>query len=480
MLIDGEWVEAADGGAFDVVNPATEEVFARAALATEADVAGAVDAADRAFAGWSRLSPAQRAAYLCDAADLVVERHEEIGRLMTQEQGKPLQEAQGEVLRSADTLRYYAEEGQRAYGRIIAGAGPQDESRVVYEPVGPAAGISPWNYPVSLLAYKVGAALAAGCTLVAKPPSLTPLSPLAFLRCLTDADLPPGVVNAVTGPGTTVGRQLIADPRIKKVAFTGSTEAGRQVLADCAKHMKKVALELGGHCPLIVCADADIESALSSTMSRKWRNAGQICIAVNRVYVQREVHDEFVERFVEATRKVVIGNGLERVPCNMGPMADADGLAKTQRHVADALAKGAALACGGKRPDGEEFARGYFYEPTILTNVTHDMLVMTEETFGPVVGIMAFGSLDEAISLANDTPYGLAAYAFTRDLDDADRLCRELQAGNVAINTPNAGALNAPYGGWKASGMGHEHGPEGLHEYLRPKHVRVVYPNRGN
>lgn len=478
MLIAGEWVEAADGGVMDVVNPATEEVFAQVPRATPQDVARAVEAADAAFSGWAKLSPAQRGECLRAGGELVAARAEEIGRTMTEEQGKPLLEAQGEVKKAARILRYYAEEGERVYGRIVPNVEADTESRVIYQPVGPAAAISPWNYPVELLAWKVGAALAAGCTMIAKPPSLTPLSPLLFLQCLTDAGMPSGVVSGVTGPGEVVGRLLIASPLVKKVAFTGSTEVGRQVLADCAAHLKKVSLELGGHCPMLVCRDCDLEAAVRAAVRRSFRNMGQICIAINRIYVHRDVHDVFLERFVEATGKLLIGNGLTRTPCDLGPMASREGVEKAERHIADAVEKGASIACGGRRPEGEEFRKGFFFEPTILAGVNHEMLVMREETFGPVVGVMSFEALDEAIALANDTPYGLASYAFTNDLNEADRLCRELRAGNVAINNPDAGVVNAPYGGWGESGMGLEHGPEGLYEYLKVKHVRVRFSGR--
>ena len=478
MLIDGQWAEAADGGTLDVADPATEEVFAQVARATAADVSRAIEAADSAFAGWSKLSPTERGSYLRKASDLVMQHHQEIGRVMTEEQGKPLAEAQGEVRKGSDILRYYAEEGERVYGRIIANAEAAIESRVIYQPVGPCAAISPWNYPVELLAWKVGGALAAGCTIVAKPPSLTPLSPLLFLECVVEAGVPAGVVNACVGAGKVVGRQLLKDPAIKKVAFTGSTQVGRSILSDCAPLLKKVSLELGGHCPLIVCRDCDLNGAVKGAVRRSFRNMGQICIAINRIYVAREVLDAFLTMFVADTGKLVIGNGLTKVPCDLGPMANQEGVEKARNHIDDALGKGARLCCGGDKPAGEEFKKGFFFEPTILTDVNHEMLVMTEETFGPVVGVMPFDTLDEAIDLANDTPYGLASCAYTNSLDEADRLSRELQAGNVAINNTDAGVINAPYGGWKESGHGYEHGPEGLYEYLRAKHVRTRYLNR--
>lgn len=479
LLIDGQWVEASDGATEEIQNPATGKTIALASVATAEDIKNAIDAAQSAFPAWAGLSPAERGDHLRAAAEKVMERHQEIGALLTEEQGKPLLEAQGEVKKAALSLRYYAEEGERVYGRIIANAERDIESRVIYQAIGPAAAITPWNYPVELLAWKICGALAAGCTMVTKPPSLTPLSPFAFMQCMVDAGLPAGVLNAVNGPGRMVGKHLIANPIIKKVAFTGSTEVGRSIAIDCAPHLKKVSLELGGHCPMIVSRNCDLEAAVEGAARRSFRNMGQICIAINRIYADREIHDLFVERLVAAAGKLKIGNGLLTVPCDLGCMANAEGLAKTRKHIADALEKGAGLACGGRKPAGEEFANGYFFEPTILTGVDHQMKVMTEETFGPVVGVMPFDTLDQAIALANDTPYGLAAYGFTDNLDEADKLAREIVSGNVAINNVDAGVMNAPYGGWKDSGQGHEHGPEGLFEYLQAKHVRVRYLHSG-
>jgi len=358
---------------------------------------------------------------------------------------------------------------------MIANAQADIESRVIYEPLGPVAAISPWNYPIELVAWKIAAALASGCTIVVKPPSLTPVSPLLFIKCLDNAGIPAGVINVCPGPGSKVGRELIENNLIKKVAFTGSTEVGKNIIKDCAANMKKVSLELGGHCPLIVHKDCDIGEAVKGATRRSFRNMGQICIAINRIYVHREVFDEFLNKFVEAVNKLEIGDGLKKVPCDLGPMANKEGVEKTQKHIQDALQNGAKLACGGKRPEGKEFSKGYFFQPTILTDVNHDMLVMKDLPFGRVVGVMSFDSLEQAIELANDTPYGLAGYAFTTGLDNAQRLCRELKSGNVAINNVDAGVINAPYGGWKDSGQGYEHGPEGLYEYLKAKHLRIRF-----
>jgi succinate-semialdehyde dehydrogenase/glutarate-semialdehyde dehydrogenase len=474
MLIGGKWVRSKNGDVMEVVNPAAGEVFAEVPLAGKSDVEDAINAADSVFSSWSRMTPFERGKYLRKASELVLKRSEDIARLLTMEQGKPLAEAEGEVIKGASILRYYAEEGERIYGRIIANEEPGTGSMVIYQPIGVAAAISPWNYPIELLAWKVGAALAAGCTLVAKLPSETPLSPLAFIKCLADAGLPDCVLNAVTGPGAVIGPVLIGSPVVKKIAFTGSTEVGREVLKGSAETLKKVSLELGGSLPMIVCKDCNLDAAVSGAVRRSFRNMGQICIAVNRIYVDFEIYEEFVERFAKATEKLVIGNGLTD-KCDLGPMCTPAGVEKTISHIQDAVEKGAKVVCGGKRPEGAKFEKGYFFEPTILRDVNHNMLVMREETFGPLAGVMPFGTLDEAVELANDTRYGLAAIVFTQDISTAKRLCRDIAAGNIAVNNVDAGVINAPYGGWKDSGFGFEHGPEGLYEYLHAKHIRIRY-----
>ncbi len=475
ILINGQWRDSSSGDYIEVIDPATEEAFARVPAATLDEVNRALDAAKRAFPPWSRLSPDQRAAYLWRASRVLEERKETVGRVLTREQGKPLMEAIGEVNKAVEMLQYYAEEGKRAYGKVIANADPHDQSLVVKQPVGVVAALSPWNYPVELTGWKAAAALAAGCTIVAKPPSLTPLSPLQYWRCLFDAGLPPGVINVVTGSGGKVGRELVRSPISQKIAFTGSLEVGKEIQADCKDSIKKISLELGGQCPLIVCRNCDLSSAVKGAVRRSFRNMGQICIAINRIYVDAAVYEAFLEHFAQETASLTIGNGIERPGCDLGPMASLEGLEKSKGHVKDALSKGARLIHGGKRPEGVEFERGFFFEPTILADTHHGMLVMTQETFGPVVGVMPFQTLDEAIGLANDTPYGLAAYAFTNDLHQMNKLSRELEAGSVAINNVDAGIMNAPYGGWKESGIGYEHGHEGLEEYLLLKHVRVRY-----
>ncbi len=472
MLIGGEWTKGTKGEKLEVRNPATGEIFAAVPAASENDVGKAVDSADEAFKNWSRLTPFQRGAYLRKAADNILKNADEIARLMTSEQGKPVGEALGEVKKGAGILAYYAEEGERIFGRIIPTSEPGIESRVIYQPVGVAAAISPWNYPIELLAWKLGGALASGCTVVCKLPSQTPISPISFIKCIIDTGIPKGVINVLTGPGSKLGPLLAHNSKVKKVAFTGSTAVGKQVLADCAGTLKRVSLELGGSLPMIVCKDCDIDAAVAGAVRRSFRNMGQICIAINRIYVDKDIYTVFLEKIKKATEELTIGNGLVD-DCDLGPMCTKEGLETVQRHIIDGTKKGARLLCGGKKPEGTKYEKGYFFEPTILADANHNMLVMQQETFGPLIGVMKFDNTEQAIKLANDTPYGLAAIVYTNSLKLAEKFSREIDAGNIAINNPDAGVINAPYGGWKQSGFGHEHGSEGLYEYLNIKHIRI-------
>lgn len=479
MLINGKWVDSESGRYTDVIDPATEQIFARVPSATSSEVDQALEAAQKAFPSWGSLSPEQRGVFLWRASTLLEERKERIGRLMTREQGKPLREAVGEIEKAVEMLRYYAEEGKRAYGTIVPNADPSDQSFVVKQPIGVVAALSAWNYPVELIGWKAAAALAAGCTMVAKPASQTPLSPLEYWRCLVDAGIPAGVINCVTGSGATVGRHLVASRIPQKIAFTGSLEVGLDILNQAKGMVRKISLELGGQCPLIVSRNCDLAAAVKGSVRRSFRNMGQICIAINRIYVHESIHDEFLRLFADQTEKLTIGNGLQKPDADLGPMASLDGLRKTLLHIEDALSKGARLVCGGKKPEGPEFAKGYFFRPTILADANHRMLVMTEETFGPVVGVMAFRSISEAVELANATPYGLAAYLYTNDLHEMEKISKALQAGSVAVNNVDAGIMNVAYGGWKQSGIGREHGHEGLEEYLQLKHIRVRFREPG-
>jgi len=470
MLINGERVPSLSGRFQTVYDPANQEPVAGVPVGSRQDAVLALQAASRAFPVWAATPAQKRAEILHDSADMVRERAEEIAHLLTREQGKPLKNARSEVRSSADVLDYYAEEGKRSFGEWIVAQ--QSRSIVIYQPVGVAALITPWNYPVDLLAWKVAPALASGCTFVAKPPSQAPLAASEFIRAVNDAGLPPGAANVVQGPGTEVGAELVENPLSRKIAFTGETGTGRWIMARAAMHIKRVSLELGGQSPLIVCPDADLEAAAAAAVQRAFSNMGQICIGINRIYVAREVAEEFTERLVELTERLRIGPGLNP-DVDLGPMFSSSQREKTKEHVADALARGARLLCGGSEPEGEAFQKGFFYLPTVLDNADNSMKVMREETFGPVAPICSFGSLDEAIRLANDTEYGLAAYLFTRDLKTAIYASERLEAGGIGVNVNNVVDMRAPFGGWKQSGLGRELGPWGLKAYLETKHIRL-------
>lgn len=472
-LIGGQWRPSQPGEWIEVENPVNRTMIGRVPKAGEADARAALEAADRAFPEWAALTPFDRATYLRKAAALVKERRDHLARLLTLEQGKPLRDAEKEIDDAAKTLEFFAEEAPRVRGEVIPNQPASARSLVIKQPIGVAVGISPWNYPVSLLAWKVGPALAAGCTFVGKPSSETPLAAIEFVRCLHDAGLPPGVVNVVTGPGSTVGKELVENPISKKVAVTGSTATGRSIMASASHHLKKISLELGGHSPLIVCEDANFEKAVAHGVYRGFRNMGQVCNSVNRIFVHRSLYEKYLEAAVRETAKLTIGDGLAEPDVDLGPMLNQAGIDKTVAFIEDAVAKGARLLCGGKKPEGELYANGYFFEPTLLADVTQEMLLMQEEPFGPVIGIAPFDTLDEAIALANGVPYGLVAYAYTECLKTAARLAEELESGTVCINNVTGSSLPAPYSGWKQSGYGVELSHHALDEYLRMKHVRI-------
>lgn len=472
-LIGGAWAPPASGETIEVTNPATGEVTARVSRSDRTDVDRAVRAAERSFAGWAGTSAKQRARLMHGAADRVRENLEEISRLLTMEMGKPLQDSRKEVQHSAEVLDFFAEEGLRVEGEVAPVGVPEVTSLVLREPIGVCAAIAPWNYPVSLIAWKVGPALATGCTLVAKPASETPTAALEYLRCIHEAGLPDGVINAVTGPGSVVGMALVEHPLVRKVAFTGTVSIGREIMARAAGTLKRVSLELGGHSPLIVCADADFDAAVKAGVQRSFRNMGQICNAVNRIFVEAPIYEDYLAALAEASRKLTIGNGLENPTVDLGPMLNQAGIDKATSHIEDALNKGARLLCGGKHPEGPEYRTKLYYEPTGLADCTLDMLVMQEETFGPVVGIAPFQGIEDAIRLANSTDFGLVSYAYTGSLASARALSLGIKSGTVCINNIVGSTLEAPYPGWKCSGMGLELSRHALDEYLLVKHVRI-------
>lgn len=473
MLIDGEWVDAQEGETFEVINPATSEVIAHVPKGGLKDAQKALEAADRAFKEWSILPPIKRGIILRQAAQLARERREELGQVLTMEQGKPLKEAIGEINASAEALEYFAEEARRMIGETIPTDSPRRRSIVIKQPIGVVVAIGPWNYPVLLLSWKLGPALIAGCTLVAKPPSEAPLAATRFIALLQEAGASPGVVNIVTGPGSEVGKALVANPLCRKVALTGQTETGKEIMRLAAEDLKHLSLELGGHCPLIVCEDADLDAAVKGGVYRSFRNMGQICNAINRIYVHESIFEPFVDKFVKETATLKIGNGLEKPDVDLGPMTTEAGRQKVREHIQDAVSQGAKILHGGKKPSGQEFEKGFFFEPTVLVDVNHEMKVMKEETFGPVAPIMAVASLEEAIEYANDSPYGLVAYLYTRDLTKAITAAERLEYGTVGINNVSGGEVAFPYGGWKQSGIGVENSSHAVEEYLQMKHIRI-------
>jgi len=472
-LIGGASVPAASGETIEVRNPATGELAARVARSDRADVDRAVRAADRSFASWAGTSAKERALLLHRAADRVRENLEPISRLLTTEMGKPLQDSRKEVQHGAEVLDFFAEEGLRVGGEVAPVGLPQVTSLVLREPIGVCAAIAPWNYPVSLIAWKVGPALATGCTLVAKPASETPTAALEYLRCIDESGLPEGVVNAVTGPGPVVGMAMVEHPLVRKIAFTGTVSIGREIMARAAATLKRVSLELGGQSPLIVCADADFGAAVKAGVQRAFRNMGQICNAVNRIFVEAPIYADYLDAFAEESRKLTIGDGLRNPTVDLGPMLNQAGIEKAIRHIEDALGKGARLLCGGKHPEGPEYQTQLYFEPTGLADCTLEMLVMREETFGPVVGIAPFQGIEEGVRLANSTDFGLVSYAYTGSLAKARALALGIQSGTVCINNIVGSTLEAPYPGWKQSGMGLELSRHALGEYLLVKHVRI-------
>jgi succinate-semialdehyde dehydrogenase / glutarate-semialdehyde dehydrogenase len=470
MLIDGKWTAADSGRTLGVINPATEEVVADVAYGGRAETHRAVEAAARAMPAWMKLTAWDRAKVLKKTAELMRERADAIARTLTMEQGKPLAEAKAEVLHSADTFEWFAEEGKRSYGQVIPNSAPGKRHLTLKHPVGVVAAISPWNFPITLQSRKIAPALAAGCTIVSRPASQTPLCLIQVFECMVDAGLPPGVANVVVGPAQEMADEFLENHVVRKISFTGSTEVGKQLMRAAADQLKRLSLELGGHAPFIVFPDADPEAGAKIAVTGKFRNNGQVCIAPSRFYVHKDVQKKFTEATVEFAKALKMGNGLE-AGIEVGPMFEKKALQTTADLVEDARQSGAKVLTGGKR--SERFDKGYFFEPTVLTNVTDQAKMMTEEPFAPVMPLIEFSNIDDVIRAANNTRYGLAAYVFTNDLTIAWKMAEGIEAGIIGINDPVPATPQCPFGGMKESGMGRELGHEGLEAYLETKYISI-------
>ena len=470
LFIDGKWCAADSGRTLGVVNPATEEVVADVAYGGRAETKRAIEAAARAMPAWMKLTPYDRAKVLKKTADLMRDRADAIARTLTMEQGKPVAEAKAEVLHSADTFEWFAEEGKRAYGQVIPNSAPGKRHLTIKHPVGVVAAISPWNFPITLQARKIAPALAAGCTIVCKPARQTPLCLIQVFECMIDAGLPPGAANLVVGPAQEIGDEFLENAICRKISFTGSTEVGKHLMRGCADQMKRVSLELGGHAPFIVFPDADPEVGAKIAVTGKFRNNGQVCIAPSRFYIHKDVEKKFTEAAVEFARGLKLGNGLD-AGVEIGPMFEKKAMQQTIDLVEDARKTGAKLLTGGKRSD--RFQKGYFFEPTVLNGLSPNAKMLVEEPFAPVMPLLDFSKLDEVIQAANNTRYGLAAYVFTNDLSIAWKMAEGIEAGIIGINDPVPATPQCPFGGMKESGLGRELAHEGLEAYLETKYVSI-------
>jgi len=471
VFIAGEWRDPPGGRTFGVSDPATGEEIARVADADAALVERAVTAASDAFAGWATTPAEARADLLHRAHHLLVERGEIVARLLTQENGKPLAESRGEVAMSARFLLWHAEEAKRAYGRVVPASARDRRVLVLRQPVGVVAAITPWNFPLSMVARKVAPALAAGCTVILRPAKKTPLVAIELFEIFAEAGVPPGVVGLVTtSDARAFADAILDDRRVRKITFTGSNEVGKTLFERSAVHLKRVSLELGGHAPFLVFEDADLEAAATAAVLSRFRNAGQTCVCTNRLLVQRSVLREITERVTERVARLQVGNGLEE-GIDVGPLIDRSALAKVEAHQSDAIARGARVLVGGERV--ADLPGGLFYQPTVLEGVTPAAIVAREETFGPLLPIIEFETEAEALRLANDTPYGLAAYVHTRDLARTFRIVEGLEYGIVGVNDPLPVGPHIPFGGMKESGIGREAGIEGIAEFLETKAVSI-------
>jgi succinate-semialdehyde dehydrogenase/glutarate-semialdehyde dehydrogenase len=466
--IDGCWSDAGNRATIDVINPATRQKLGTVPNMGAAETRRAIEAARAAFPAWAQKTAKERAVILKRWHDLMMANQDDLAVLMTAEQGKPLAEAKGEIAYAASFLEWFAEEGKRLYGDVIPGHQPDKRILVLRQPIGVVAAITPWNFPAAMITRKAGPALAAGCTFVCKPATQTPYSALAMADLAERAGVPKGVLNVLTGSANEIGAEMTSNPIVRKLTFTGSTAVGKKLMAQCATTMKKVSLELGGNAPFIVFDDANLDAAVQGAIASKYRNTGQTCVCANRLLVQDGVYEEFAGKLVDAVALLRIGDGLKGAT-DQGPLIDMKAVAKVEEHIADALAKGAAIATGGKR----HALGGTFFEPTVLTNVKPDMMVAREETFGPIAPLFRFKTEAEAIRMANDTEFGLAAYFYTRDLARSWRVSEGLEYGIVGLNTGLISTEVAPFGGMKESGVGREGSKYGIQDYAEIKYVCV-------
>ncbi|MGH2341289.1 NAD-dependent succinate-semialdehyde dehydrogenase [Segnochrobactraceae bacterium EtOH-i3] len=465
-LVDGEWVGADDGATLPVTNPATGAVIATIPKMGAAETARAIAAAERARGPWAAKTARERATILRRWFDLMLAHQEDLALLMTTEQGKPIAESRGEIAYAASFIEWFAEEAKRVYGEVIPSPRADARLLVLRQPIGVTAAITPWNFPAAMITRKAGPALAAGCSMVLKPATQTPLSALALAELALRAGVPAGVFSVVTGSASAIGGELTSNPVVRKLSFTGSTEIGKLLMAQCAGTVKKVSMELGGNAPFLVFDDADLDAAVAGAMVSKFRNTGQTCVCVNRIYVQDAVYEAFAEKLAAAVGRLKVGPGTEP-GVEQGPLIDTAALAKVEEHVSDAVAKGATVVSGGRR----SALGGTFYEPTVLTGMTPDMLVATDETFGPVAALFRFNTEEEAIALANATEFGLAGYFYSRDIGRIWRVAEAMETGMIGINTGLISNEVAPFGGIKESGVGREGSRHGIEEYMEMKYL---------
>jgi succinate-semialdehyde dehydrogenase/glutarate-semialdehyde dehydrogenase len=466
LYLNGQWVQTTTTLA--VINPATAESFAEVCTVERSRVAEAVRDAHVAFQEWRRLTGKARGAFLNAIADEMERRSNEIARIVTRENGKPVAQSRAEVGMSIDHLRWFAEEARRAYGRVIPNQVEGKRHVVVKTPMGVVGAISPWNFPLVLAVRKVAPALAAGCTVILKPASATPLSAVALAECVEAAKVPAGVFQLVLSRASEIAQEFLENPLCRKITFTGSTEVGRTLIQGAAGDIKPLSLELGGHAPVLVFDDVDLSKAVEGAMIAKFRNTGQSCIAANRIYVQRPIYEKFLQAFTERTQTLKVGDGMEE-GVEIGPLINEEAVVKAIEHIEDAVRRGGRLLCGGKRLK----RKGWFIEPAVLADVPQEAVCMSEETFAPVAAIVPFDTESEAVEEANNSPYGLSAYAFTRDLSRAWRLMESLDAGTIAINDGVPSTSQCPFGGVKHSGWGRELGIEGMDAFLETKHVSL-------